>query len=620
MRKSVRRVLCGIGLVVTSTLLQAQEAPFTVNTNMFNQNNTETLDLQTAPGTETITVYEAAPGNDHYTNGVVMTAFKGKLYCQWQSSAVDEDAPDTWVAYSVSENGTTWSSPKVLQETVAEGHCTSGGWWVNGDTLVAYINVWYDATSPRGGWTYFKTSTDGENWTSMQRVRMTDGDYLNGIFEQDPHALPGGRIINATHLQPGIKAHPIYTDDPSGVRGWKLGAYSNLEHSGDVSREIEPSWFYQKDGDAVMVFRDQSSSYVRWASVSSDKGETWSTAVATNMPDSRSKQSAGNLPDGTAYLVGCPKSDKYRWPLAVTTSADGEYFDKAFLLRAGGNDLPDQKYTGLYKTLGYSYPKSMVYDGYLYVAYTTNKEDVQFTRVPLTELNQNCKQGFLDDCGRCINSQTSYGACAGKIEAETACEIDGILLESRNGGFKGEGYMNTTNAVGSYASWIINSTKAQTATISFRYANGGTTSRDGDLTVNGTAAGSLTLPSTGGWEVWEYASVNLQLEQGANEIIATATTADGLANIDLIAFSEGISDAQCGTITVLGESNSFDLEVYPNPVQNTLSINKEVAYMLGSISGELITTGTDSSIDTSTLPNGIYLLKIEGEVFKVIKE
>ena len=56
------------------------------------------------------------------------------------------------------------------------------------------------------------------------------------------------------------------------------------------------------------------------------------------------------------------------------------------VLRKGGSDLQAQRYSGAAKTLGYNYPKSMVYDGYLYVAYATNKEDVQYTRVPLSSL------------------------------------------------------------------------------------------------------------------------------------------------------------------------------------------------------------------------------------------
>jgi hypothetical protein len=48
--------------------------------------------------------------------------------------------------------------------------------------------------------------------------------------------------------------------------------------------------------------------------------------------------------------------------------------------------LQAQRYPGTAKTLGYNYPKSTIADGYLYVGYATNKEDVECTRVPLASL------------------------------------------------------------------------------------------------------------------------------------------------------------------------------------------------------------------------------------------
>jgi hypothetical protein len=218
---------------------------------------------------------------------------------------------------------------------------------------------------------------------------MANGDTLKGIFEQDPHALPDGRIIGAAHFQPGLIASPIYTDDPSGIHGWIRTSFTNLSISGGVSRELEPSWFYRSDGSVVMVFRDQNNTYRRLASVSVNRGPNWSTAVVTDMPDSRAKQSAGNLPDSTAYMVGNPVTNKTRIPLVVTLSRDGKVFDKAYVLRQGGNDLQALRYTGTSKTLGYSYPKSMVWQGYLYITYATNKEDVEYTRVPITSLTYN---------------------------------------------------------------------------------------------------------------------------------------------------------------------------------------------------------------------------------------
>jgi hypothetical protein len=120
--------------------------------------------------------------------------------------------------------------------------------------------------------------------------------------------------------------------------------------------------------------------------MSYDEGENWTPAIKTNIPDARVKQSAGNLPDGTAFLVGCPSGNKHRYPLALLLSEDGRCFDRGYLLREGGTKLPPQQWSGRYKTLGYSYPKSLVYDGRLYVAYSTNKETVELTIIDLSTL------------------------------------------------------------------------------------------------------------------------------------------------------------------------------------------------------------------------------------------
>ena len=225
---------------------------------------------------------------------------------------------------------------------------------------------------------------------------MADGTPLYGVFEQDPHVLADGRIICAAHFMTtgsytgsGKYMCPIYTDDPSGVKGWKKARFTTLKDMGSNTQEMEPSFYQKADGTLVMSMRDQSGSYFKLASVSTDRGESWSKAVKTNVRDSRAKQSCGNLPDGTAYQVNNPiKINKPRQPLAMILSAEGTEFDRAWLLR-GGDELPDQRWSGYAKTLGYSYPKSMVHDGYLYVAYSTQKEMVEYTRVPLASIQLN---------------------------------------------------------------------------------------------------------------------------------------------------------------------------------------------------------------------------------------
>jgi hypothetical protein len=104
------------------------------------------------------------------------------------------------------------------------------------------------------------------------------------------------------------------------------------------------------------------------------------------MPDSRSKQSAGNLPDGTAFQVSNPSNSRTRIPLVISLSQDGKLFDRAYLLRSGGADLQPLRYPGQYKRAGFSYPKSVIWNDFFYAAYATNKEDAEITRVPLSSL------------------------------------------------------------------------------------------------------------------------------------------------------------------------------------------------------------------------------------------
>lgn len=356
---------------------------------LFDQSSTDTLGLEEPAGLETVTVWKAQSTGDHYCNGVCLASYKGKLYCQWQSSETDEDSADTHVMYAVSsDRGRTWSEAKLLAQSPGGGYCTSGGWLAAETGLVAYINVWPDELSdPRGGWTYYVTSQDGESWTEPKQVTMADGTPLAGIFEQDPHVLSTGRIVCASHLQPGLTVCPIYTDDPGGVTGWKKGAFTATA-SGAQSVELEPSIFTQSDGTLCMIFRDQSGSYKKLISYSFDDGATWSSVQSTDMPDARTKQSAGNLTDGTAFMAGCPVNNSLRSPLAVTLSADGKSFTQAFLLRSNSSD-PALIYEGKAKRLGFHYCKSLVAEGYLYVGYATNKEAVEISIVPEASLMLN---------------------------------------------------------------------------------------------------------------------------------------------------------------------------------------------------------------------------------------
>jgi hypothetical protein len=375
-------------VLCAAQVLAADPIPLAVTEGLLDASQPATLGLGWAPGAETFTVFRPQAGQPGFAHGVVLMPFKGQLYAQWQTSRRDEDGPDTHVVYSRSADGEAWTAPQVLAPTLDSGFRTSGGWWTDGDTLVAYLNEWPAANDrPKEGRTAFRSSQDGVNWSEIRPVTGAGGAPIAGIIEQDPRALPGGRILGAFHMQPGLQASPYFSDDPLGVSGWLSGRMERLPSDAPaMSRELEPSWYLRRDGAVVMVFRDQSDSFRKLAAVSRDLGASWTLPVVTNVPDSRSKQSAGNLPDGSAFLVGNPSGNRNRFPLAILLSADGRLFDRGHLLRSGGTGLQPLRFAGKYKRAGYSYPKSVLWRDFLYVGYATNKEDVELTRVPLDAL------------------------------------------------------------------------------------------------------------------------------------------------------------------------------------------------------------------------------------------
>jgi hypothetical protein len=121
-----------------------------------------------------------------------------------------------------------------------------------------------------------------------------------------------------------------------------------------------------------------------------------------------------------------------------------------------------------------------------------------------------------------------------RYEAETATISQGVV-ESNHTGFSGTGFVNYDNLVGSSVEWTVNAAAAGSATLAFGFANGTTTDRPMDITVNGTlVADELSFPGTGSWDAWEIRSVTAALTAGANTVRATATTANGGPNVDYL--------------------------------------------------------------------------------------
>lgn len=233
----------------------------------------------------------------------------------------------------------------------------------------------------------------------------------------------------------------------------------------------------------------------------------------------------------------------------------------------------------------------------------------------------------LDNCGRCIAGTTGKTACTSVGEAETeACAFEGIT-ETKNTGFKGTSYLNVDNAVGTAITFNITATNAGSATLSFRYANGGTVDRPAQISLNGTVlANNLSFPVTGTFTDWKAVDISLTLQKGSNTIKLLSATAEGLPNIDQIGYvSAGVSKGSCvitGTSDI--ELETLNYQLYPNPSKASfyLNVSKSVDLQVMDINGKLCEEYKNvSNVEFGeNLKAGIYFLKIENKVYKLVKE
>jgi hypothetical protein len=125
-------------------------------------------------------------------------------------------------------------------------------------------------------------------------------------------------------------------------------------------------------------------------------------------------------------------------------------------------------------------------------------------------------------------------AAATRYEAENATISQGTVA-SNHTGFSGAGFVDYTNVTGSFVEFTVTAANAGTATLSIRYANGTTTNRPMNITVNGVVVSSaMAFNATANWDTWQTATLTIPVNAGSNTIRATATTSNGGPNLDYI--------------------------------------------------------------------------------------
>ncbi|MET8454154.1 carbohydrate-binding protein [Streptomyces sp. NPDC005209] len=128
---------------------------------------------------------------------------------------------------------------------------------------------------------------------------------------------------------------------------------------------------------------------------------------------------------------------------------------------------------------------------------------------------------------------TPLGATTVRHQAEGAGTSAGSTVDTDHLGYTGTGFVNTANAAGAYVEWTVNSASARSASVNLRYANGASTGRPMDVSVNGrVVSANRAFDATGSWDTWASSTLTVPLVAGPNTVRVTAATANGAPNID----------------------------------------------------------------------------------------
>ena len=353
---------------------RAADPPLVARDGLFDMSQPRSLGLKTLPG-EHVVLYRATAETFRFCHHANLVVFGGRLYCMWSNGKIGEDEPGQRILFADSRDGLTWSTPRVLAtDPKKRGACIASGFRVAGKRLVAFYTVSGGTNFHAETAIWARTSNDAVHWSAPRR--LVDGFYIRA-----PIPVPGGGLFLAGEHVGDQRATKrmrlLVTASEDGLDGWQESRIRVADLK--VFGYTEPAAYVRKDGLLVCPFRNYSGTL--FASLSRDRGRTWSLPVRTNFPDSLARHDTGRLTDSVWYLINNPSGKRLdRSILTLATSRDGVTFDRAWIIR---NDPTRMRFSGKSKLDGWQYPHAVPWGDHLYVAYTINKEDVGVTRVPL---------------------------------------------------------------------------------------------------------------------------------------------------------------------------------------------------------------------------------------------
>ena len=346
-----------------------------------------------------------------YNHQPMMAWWRGRFYMHYLTDPRHEHEPPGKTMLQTSDDGYTWTDPVELfpEYDVPDGFTKPTlpgieakglkaimhqrvGFYVSADDRLIATGNYGVALTPKDD------PNDGNGIGRVVREIGSDGSfgpiyfiYYNHGFGEQNTDYP---YYKRSKDKGFVKACDAMLADPMMRMQWAEEA-----DRGDDLLPLKSPYkafcgYTLEDGRKVGLWKHALTS------MSYDGGATWRTPVnrAHGFVNSNAKIWGQRLSDGTYATVYNPA--EYRWPLAISLSADGLEYTTLNLVN--GEVTPERHY-GLYKSFGPQYTRGICEgngtppDGDLWVTYSNNKEDLWVSRIPVpvrTQATEHAHDGF----------------------------------------------------------------------------------------------------------------------------------------------------------------------------------------------------------------------------------
>ena len=193
-------------------------------------------------------------------------------------------------------------------------------------------------------------------------------------------------------------------------------------------------------------------------------------------------------------------------------------------------------------------------------------------------------------------------------------------IDNSEEGYIGDGFYDFVNSNTSYATWIVNSKKKTLATMSIRYSNGDSISRDMILVFNDKEIGTVKMGVTGGWAIWEMTDTEqIELNEGKNTITLKSTVKNGGPDVDAFFFDIGgvESVVEKTSLPVVHVNKKFFYRPSTGTLFTSVPGFAEILFydvsgtMRGSVAANVTPGESVLALDKGVLPRGIYFVKVK---------